>query len=465
MKGMVACAHPAAAAAGAQMLRAGGSVVDAVVAAALAMGVVEPLDCGLGGGGFLVAHVAGETVALDFMSCAPQAAVYRIVPRWGGFLRDYSLAVAGRENEWGARSVAVPGAPAGLAAAHRRYGALPLATLVEPATRLAADGFAVDAYLARRMVKNLDYLHLQSEARRLFTVDGRPYREGERLTNPELAETLRHLATAGLAAFYTGPVAEAVVAEMERAGGFLAREDLASYRAHWKDPVRGSYRGYSVFSAPPPSAGAYLVLALHALACGEISPNDEVGTAGAVLEALQIVSIQRGDWLGDPAFVPVPTWEATDPQRALEALEALRSGRMRPGVAGPGEAGAESANTTHISAVDREGNLAALTFSNMNFSGIAVAGHGFVLNNQMLLFNPWPGTANSVGPGKRPASSMTPTLLLRGRPRRHRRLGRPSHSERNTPDPGTASGHGTIGRGRRACPAFALGRRESARRG
>ncbi len=394
------------------MLREGGNVVDAVVAAALAMGVVEPLDCGLGAGGFLVLWLADEAAALDFMGCAPQAASYRIVPRWGGFLRDYSLAVAGRENEWGPRSVAVPGAPAGLAAALRRYGTLPLSALAAPAIRLAEDGFAVNAYLAHRMEKNLDYLHRQAEALRLYTNDGRPYREGEILRNPDLAATMRLLAEEGLESFYTGPVGAAIVAEVERTGGFLSREDLTSYRALWKDPVWGRYRDHVVLSAPPPSTGAYLVLALHTLSLVELPATAGPQLAEAVLEAMQLMSSQRGDRLGDPAFVPVPTWEVTDPERAAEALAALRAGRLQAVVAGPGEAGAEGANTTHISAVDREGNLAALTFSNMNFAGVAVPGHGVMLNNQMLLFNPWPGTANSVAPGKRPASSMTPTLLL-----------------------------------------------------
>ncbi|MHB1319344.1 MAG: gamma-glutamyltransferase [Anaerolineae bacterium] len=413
MRGMVACAHPAGADAGADALRNGGNAVDAVVAAALAMGVVEPLDCGLGAGGFLLVHMNGETAALDFMGRAPRATDYRIVPRWGGFLRDYSLAVAGSENEWGGRSVAVPGAAAGLAAAMRRYGSLPLPVLAAPAVRLAVEGFPVNKYLSQRMEKNSDYLHRQPDALHLFTVDGRPYREGEILRNPEMAETVRHLATEGLEAFYTGPVADAITSEMERRGGFLNREDLTTYRAHWKAPMQGRYRGYTVLSAPPPSTGAYLILALHCLERADLPPAAGPKVASAVLEAMQVMGIQRGDWLGDPAFVPVPTWEATEPERAKELLAALRGGQLRPGTAGPGEAGTELPDTTHISAVDREGNLTALTFSLMNFSGIAVPGHGFMLNNQMLLFNPWPGTANSVAPGKRPASSMTPTLILR----------------------------------------------------
>jgi gamma-glutamyltranspeptidase/glutathione hydrolase len=417
IRGLVAAAHPAAAEAGAGVLREGGNAVDAVAATALAMGVVQPLDCGLGGGGFLLLHMAEtkETKALDFMSAAPAKAQYQLVPRWGGFLRDYSLLVAGRHNERGGRSVAVPGAPAGLAAALQRYGRLPLTRLVAPAVKLADDGFTVNAYLARRMRDNLDYLTSQPETTQLFTRGGQPYREGEVLRNPDLAQTLGHVAEEGLESCYHGAIGSAIVSLMERLDGFVDADDLAAYRPIWKEPVRGRYRDLQVAAMPPPSSGAYLVLALYALAQTDLA-NIEPGSPDivqALLEALQIMSIERGSGLGDPAYVPVPVQELIAPERAWTSLIALREGRLRPTGAGPGEAGIEGHDTTHISVVDRHGNLAALTYSLMNFSGVTVPGCGFMLNNQMLLFHPWPGTSNSVEPGKRPASSMTPTLLLK----------------------------------------------------
>ena len=399
MRGMVAAASPPAAQVGAEVLRAGGHAVDAAIAAALVMGVVEPIDCGLAAGGFLVVHdgESGAAHALDFMGAAPRAARYEFEPEFGAFLKDFRLRVKERANELGARAVAVPGALRGFEAAHRRFGRLPWADLVAPAARVAREGFRVDRYLAARIAENADYLAHFPESRRLLHGEGGPRQAGEPMTNPDLARSLDAVGREGADALYTGSLAGPLLDEIRRGGGFLDAEDLRTYRVHWRPPVLGSFAGCRVASMSPPSAGALVVAALQALdgrLDGSALARQDPAALDLVLRVTRAAQTARAAHLGDPLFTPVPVEHWTTAGFAATLA-------------------AESPETTSLSVVDRDGNAVSLTYSNMNFSGVTVPGTGIVLNNQMLLFTPVQGTANSIEPGRRPASSMSPTILVR----------------------------------------------------
>ncbi len=396
---MVAAASPPAARAGAELLAAGGSAVDAAIAAALVMGVVEPIDCGVAAGGFLVAYDAstGAAAALDFMGTAPRRARYDFEPEFGDFLKDFRIRVKDRANEMGARAVATPGALRGFEAAHRRFGRLPWADLVAPAVRVARDGFTVDRYLAFRIAENQDYLAPFPESQRLLTGPRGPRQAGEPMASPDLAASLEVIAREGADALYAGSLAGPLLDEMRRQGGFLDADDLRGYRVHWRAPAEGRFGGHRVWSMAPPSAGALVIAVLQALdgrVDGAALARQEAGALDRVLRAMRAAQAVRTAHLGDPLFTRVPADCWTSPEFAAT---------LAP----------EGPETTSLSVVDGDGNGVSLTYSNMNFSGVSVPGTGIVLNNQMLLFNPLPGHANSVEPGRRPASSMCPTLLVK----------------------------------------------------
>jgi gamma-glutamyltranspeptidase / glutathione hydrolase len=399
VRGVVAAASPPAARAGAEVLAAGGSALDAAVAAALVMGVVEPIDCGLAAGGFLVHFDAGRGVAdaLDFIGAAPQAVRYEFEPEFGGFLKDFRIRVRDRANEIGARAVAVPGALRGFEAAHRRFGRLPWRDLVAPAARVAREGFSCDRYFAARVEENRDYLAHFPESRRLLMPGGAPPPPGARLANPDLAASLEAVAREGPDALYGGSLAGPLLDEIGRGGGFITAADLRAYRAHWRRPAEGQVLGHTVWSMPAPSVGPLVLASLRALSA-QLNPGrlqaQEAEAVDLVLRVLRAAAAERTTRLADPLFEPVP-----EGRWAEEGF----AGTLLP----------EGPETTSLSVIDREGNACSLTYSNMNFAGITVAGTGIVLNNQMLLFNPLPGAANSVAPGKRPASSMAPTVAVK----------------------------------------------------
>ncbi|HEY8368655.1 MAG TPA: gamma-glutamyltransferase, partial [Thermodesulfobacteriota bacterium] len=308
---MVAAASPPAAQVGAEVLRAGGHAVDAAIAAALVMGVVEPIDCGLAAGGFLVVHdgESGAAHALDFMGAAPRAARYEFEPEFGAFLKDFRLRVKERANELGARAVAVPGALRGFEAAHRRFGRLPWADLVAPAARVAREGFRVDRYLAARIAENADYLAHFPESRRLLHGEGGPRQAGEPMTNPDLARSLDAVGREGADALYTGSLAGPLLDEIRRGGGFLDAEDLRTYRVRWRPPVLGTFAGCRVASMSPPSAGALVVAVLQALdgrLDGHALARQDPAAIDRVLRVTRAAQTARAAHLGDPLFTPVP---------------------------------------------------------------------------------------------------------------------------------------------------------------
>jgi gamma-glutamyltranspeptidase/glutathione hydrolase len=440
--GMVAAQEAWAAAVGAQILRQGGNAVDAAVATAFALAVTLPQAGNLGGGGFLVlwlphgsAAAAAEplpqaraigrglAVAVNFREMAPLAA------RPDLFLRpDGSV-----DRERATRSLlstAVPGTVAGLSLVQRRYGRLPLRVVVQPAVTLAAQGFPVGVELSESLQAAAPLLKADpSSARQFFKADGTAYRPGEILRQPLLAASLRRIASEGEAGFYRGPVAAALTTLMRQRGGLITQADLDRYRAQWLSPLQGQFRGYRVVTMPPPSGGgATLLQLLNVLAPLDLGRTglNSAASLHPMVEAMNLAYRDRNRLLGDPDQVAMPLDRLLSPRYADQQRQRLRADRHRPAAELEAEASplTGGTNTTHISVVDRDGGLVATTttLNTAYGNGISVPGAGFLLNNEMDDFTAKPGAANAYGlrqgeqnaiaPGKRPLSSMTPTLVF-----------------------------------------------------
>jgi gamma-glutamyltranspeptidase / glutathione hydrolase len=419
--GAVATEHALAAAAGAEMLRAGGNAVDAAVAAAAAVCVVHASSCGLGGGGFALVHLAnGQDLALDYREEAPARATLDRYQRDGR--PDPAL------TQRGGLAVGVPGEVAGLAALEQRLGRLSLAAVLAPAARLARDGFrlAETPHLRREIERAKALLTADPGLRATFLgPDGAPPDDEFRIRQPDLAATLEAVGAEGPAALYRGARAAAVVAAVEGRGGVLTADDLRRYRPRWRRPLAGRLRGYRVVTFPPPGSGGVLLEITGILARDDLDALGP-GTATALhllAGAMAQAFADRAQWYGDPAFTTVPVATLLAPPR----LAALRAGLSAVGVTAPRATLVADAGTAHVSAVDAAGNAAAITTTiNTGFgAGILVPGTGIVLNNEMDDFALAPGVpnvfglvgseANALAPGKRPQSSMSPTIVLDGK--------------------------------------------------
>ncbi len=422
--GMVGSTSALASAVGVDVLKRGGNAVDAAVAVGFALAVVHPQAGNIGGGGLMLIRFAdGRETAIDYREIAPRAAT-----------RDMFLDSAGHvvpeRSLVGPLAAGVPGSVAGLAYAQRKYGRLPWAAVVEPAIRLADRGFEVSWALARSLEGSTALLERFPESARVFTRSGRGYRAGERFVQPELAATLRLVRDRGADGFYRGPVADRIVAEMQRTGGLISREDLAAYTPVERRPIHGTYRGYGITAMPPVSSGGIALIEalniLEAYPIGELGHNSS-RTIHLVVEAARRVFADRSEWLGDPAFFEVPAEGlVAKPYAALrrstiDETHATRSADVKPGSPGADE----SPETTHYSVMDADGTAVATT-TTLNGSygnGQTVPGAGFLLNNEMDDFSAKPGVpnmfgliggaANAVEPGKRMLSSMTPTIVTK----------------------------------------------------
>jgi gamma-glutamyltranspeptidase/glutathione hydrolase len=427
--GMVASEQKMATQVGIDILRRGGNAVDAAVAVGFALAVVLPNAGNIGGGGFMLIHDArtGKNVALDFREMAPSRATRDM------YLDAQGNPVPGR-SVYSHLAVGVPGTVAGLSDALQRYGTMRLADLIAPAARLAGDGFIVSETLGAVLAAERDHLGPWPASRAIFFRNGRPLQAGERLVQKDLAKSLKLIARDGPAAFYEGAIAAGIVAEMARHGGAVSAADLKNYRVVEREPVTGNYRGYQIVSMPPPSSGGvHIIEMLNIL---ERYPLREYGANSAqtihlMAEAMKLAYADRAEYLGDPDFVKVPVGALTarayadrlaariDPERATPSVE-IKAGRPLP---------YESDQTTHFSIADKEGNAVAMTYTlNLSFgSGIVADGTGITLNNEMDDFSVKPGVANAFGliggdanavhGGKRPLSSMSPTIVLKdGKP-------------------------------------------------
>jgi gamma-glutamyltranspeptidase/glutathione hydrolase len=429
--------------AGRDVLRSGGNAVDAAVATAFALSVTHPAAGNLGGGGFIVAFRAStrEVFTFDFRETAPLASTPKMY-----------LGADGRPlpgHRAGPRAAGVPGTVRGLALAHGRLGQSKWADLVRPAMRLARDGFAVSATLARGLngqlfdPKSVDVANVPedlgdardrmsafpSSIRAYRKPDGTPWREGDRLVQAELARTLERIATLGPEDFYTGETARAIAAHCVKEGGLITLEDLASYRAVERPPIHGTFRGYDVYGMGPPASGGILIAEmLHILerydlkADGPRSPL----TLHRVAEAMRRGFYTRATEIADPGVVKVPVDRLVSSSYADELARSI-TGRATPSASlapFPIE-GAEGTDTTHLSTLDGEGNAVALTYTLEEGYGCksVVEGAGFLLNNEMGDFNLIPGRTdvsgrigtapNGIAPGKRMLSSQSPTIVVK----------------------------------------------------
>jgi gamma-glutamyltranspeptidase/glutathione hydrolase len=424
--GMVVAAEKQAAEAGLAVLREGGNAIDAAVTTGFALAVTLPRAGNIGGGGFMLFHDAesGQTYALDYREMAPLAAS-----------RDMFLDADGNADPGLSQdsplAVGIPGTVAGLLAAHERFGSMPLERLIAPAIQLAKEGFTVSDGLEGSLIAARESGRLNEAALKVyFKEDGSPYRAGERLFQPELATSLERIAEMGLAGFYEGPTAEAIVETLSKNNGLMSLEDLAAYTPVWREPVTGTYRDYSIYSMPPPSSGGvHLVQMLNLLEHFPIHTwgQNSGQTVHIMAEIMKRAYADRSKYLGDPDFAEIPVDQILSESYEQKMLRRINS--MTPTASidvAPGElAPPESPETTHFSIVDSKGNAVANTYT-LNFSygsGIMADGTGILLNNQMDDFSAKPGTpnaygliggeANAVEPRKRMLSSMTPTIVLK----------------------------------------------------
>ena len=425
---MVASAQHEATGAGLAILAAGGNAVDAAVAVGYALAVVDPCCGNIGGGGFMLIHRAdGQDVVIDFRETAPAAAS-----------RDMYLDPSGKVEKaaslHGYRAAGVPGTVMGLDAALTRYGRLGRATVMAPAIALARAGFVLGAADAAIIAAKAERIGQDPVAAAIFLrPDGKPYGEGDRLLQPDLAKTLALIAEQGPGAFYRGPVAAAVAHAAAANGGVVTEADFAGYAVDERPPVRCGYRGRSILSAPLPSAGGTILCELAAVLAGW-----DIAAAGfhspqsvhLMAEAMRHGYVDRNTVLGDPNFVADNSGRLLTTEHAAAIRAAVDPEKATPSAAlGPGTAPHEQPETTHYSVVDQDGNAVAVTYTlNGSFGSAVVApGTGFLLNNEMDDFAVHPGSpnlyglvqgeANAIAPGKRPLSSMTPAIVEKeGRP-------------------------------------------------
>ena len=432
--GMVVAAHPLASEAGVTILQAGGNAIDAAIATAFAISVLEPYSAGIGGGGFLLIYDAErrEIQSLDFRERAPIAATADMYLDANGEPTD--------DSRNGHRAVAVPGTVAGLYEAHRRYGRLPWAEVVQPAIALAESGFEVSDRFVRSITWRASTLFENPAARAVFSRDGEPdtlYTSGDRFVQPDLAATLHRLAN-DPDDFYHGQTAAAIVADMTAYGGLITQADLDRYEPIWRDPVCGSFqpdqaepeRFQVCAMAPPSSGGVHLWQILQLLEPLDLAHQSAAQQQHLLVEAMKIAYADRAQYLGDPDFVTVPIDALISPEYLDQRRAEIDPDRARSAeevhAADPAllaRLATESQDTSHLSVVDGDRNAASLTFTvNGGFgAGIVAAGTGIVLNNEMDDFSIAPGVpnlyglvggeANAIAARKTPLSSMTPTIV------------------------------------------------------
>ncbi|MGE5320707.1 MAG: gamma-glutamyltransferase [Hyphomicrobiaceae bacterium] len=445
--GVVAVSQPAAAAAGARILARGGNAIDAAAAVQFALNVVEPQSSGIGGGGFMLVHLArtGETFLVDSRERAPAAATPDMFAP-DGLPMTFALASTS------GLAVGVPGTLLGVDTALRRWGTLKLADTLAPAIELAEHGFRVNHFLADDIAHDDGRTGLQPETAATFRPGGKPLAEGDWLVQPDLAKTLRLIAARGPGVFYRGPLARAIVKAQQRARselgeagrGRMTLTDLERYRVAIRQPLIGHYRGWTLAGVPPPSSGGLTLLEILGLLerfpLGDAAQGYGFGspkTLHVMIEAMRLAFADRAVWIGDDDAAPLPQRALLNPRylaarasliRPDRRMEAPQAGDLRPlDASALPRTREESLHTTHFAVIDRWGNMVSYT-STIEYtwgSGITVPGYGFLLNNELTDFNFLPSAdaaagnpgANDVAPFKRPRSSMAPLLLLKdGKP-------------------------------------------------
>lgn len=412
---MVVAAHPEAVKAGVNTLKEGGNAVDAAVATAFALNAAEPFASGIGGGGFIVIHLAKEkkVTVINFRENAPAKASPAMYWEKGkiqnAWRRSHGLAVA------------VPGALAGWAYALEKYGTMKLGKVLEAGLRIAEQGIPVSQTFSQINKDQYEKILQNSGESSVYLNEGFPYEPGDIYRNPDLAETFKRLASHGWHDFYEGAIAGKIAEAVQRKGGIMTREDLALYSPIEQPPLIGTYKDYTLYTIQPPgSGGLHIIQLLNIIAHWPVREWGFSGTAYIhhLSEAFRFVFADRARYLGDPDFVPVPIRDLLSKDYAKRIANSILPGRCQdiyPFGSFDKKQIAKD-NTTHLCVIDKHGNIVSLTQSINDFfgSGIVPEGHGFLLNNEMADFSPQPDSVNSPGPHKRPVSSMGPLILFKG---------------------------------------------------
>ncbi|MEJ7860216.1 MAG: gamma-glutamyltransferase [Pyrinomonadaceae bacterium] len=427
-RAIVVSQHELASKIGADIMKKGGNAIDAAIAVGLALAVVYPEAGNLGGGGFmLIRYKDGRTAAIDYREMAPKAANRNI------FVDQNSELIKGEGSSTiGYRASGVPGTPAGFDLAFKKYGSKKIswAQLVEPSRKIAQNGYILSYRLANLLKAYRENLEKYEDSKKIFLKGGAFYKEGELFKQPELAQTLARIQKFGAQEFYTGKTAELIAADMKAHNGLITLEDLKNYKPKERTPLKGNYRGYDIISMPPPSSGG--IVLLQTLNMLEKYDLRRMGYNSSekyhvLAEGLRRSFADRAEFMGDPDFAEIPTFNLIDKNYAkkradtiklADASESKKIGHGKP-------TGKESMDTTHYTVVDPEGNVVTNTYTINDLYGsrVTAKGTGVLLNDEMDDFAARPGTANlygliqgennSVQPGKRPLSSMTPTIVLR----------------------------------------------------
>jgi gamma-glutamyltranspeptidase/glutathione hydrolase len=420
---MVASTSELASRVGVEVMKRGGNAIDAAVAVGLALAVTWPSAGNLGGGGFMmIRRATGETEVIDYRERAPLAAHRDMyLDEKGNVVEDLSTV--------GYKAVGVPGTVAGLSLALKRHGKMRWADVIEPARRLAAEGFIVNYHTARSLRGSANLLAKFPDSRRIFLRDGRYYEEGERLVQPELAATLARLKIEGPREFYEGQTARLIAADMKASGGIITERDLKEYEPTVRQPLKGTYRGYEILTMPPPSSGGAVLLEM--LNMLETFKLDDMQAGSSdylhlLIEVQRRAFADRAEYMGDADFVKVPVEGLTSKKYASELVRTINAEKATPSsdIKAGNPTAYEPANTTHYTVVDSEGNVVSNTYTlnNSYGSGVTARGTGILLNNEMDDFTSKPGVpnaygllqgeANAIAPRKRPLSAMTPTIVL-----------------------------------------------------
>ena len=414
--GMVASAHPLASKAGLQILEDGGNAVDAMVATAFALGVVEPNASGIGGGGFMTIKLKSENdgVTIDFRETAPIGATPELY---------YSNEKSFKEIvHKGSLSIGVPGTVAGLALAIEKYGTMTLEQVLAPAISYAENGFEVSEKFSNLIVESYDVISDNEATSEIYLDEGLPIMEGAIIKNPDLAETLIKLGSSGAKCFYKGEIAKSIVAEMKDENGIISAEDLNNYKAVIKIPVTGTYKGYQIISSAPPSGGGtHLVELLNILESYDLQNLKHNGEVyiHIIAEAMKIVFADKYANMVDPDFYSIQIDSLTSKEYANKARKNISLEKASFDYKAKRLLDRESNSTTHLSVVDEDGNLVALTQSINHWfgSGVTVKNTGILLNNHLGDFSTIAGNCNSIEANKRPVSSIAPTVVLKdGKP-------------------------------------------------
>ncbi len=423
--GMVSSIHPLASKAGIEVLKKGGNAIDAAVATSAIMGVVAPQYSGLGGGGFILIHSSqtDETIAIDCREVAPLRSDAQLFKKIEGMESQHSLGageVAENANRLGYKAIGIPGNLAGLSLALDKYGTMTFKELLGQAINLADKGFPVSRRLAEIFRDNIDDAFIKakrfSSTSKIYLKDENIYTVNEKIVNKDLARSLNKIAEQGPSVFYTGEIAQIITDEMEKHGGLITKEDLQNYCPIIREPCKGTYKEYQIFTMPPPGGGATIIEILNILEEFNLKKlgHNTLESLHIISEAMMQGFTDKGKYITDPEFNKLPYEQLLSKKYAKGKAKNIKF-EMSSSILNTINTPSDKGETVHFSVIDKNLNVVAMTESIECFfgSGVVIENTGILMNDQMHDFDPKPGSSNSIVPGKRPPSSMSPTIILK----------------------------------------------------